>query len=382
MNDNYCYLNDTGGNKLFAGSRTSSMAEFIINAIANRADLASANLSKCSKQWNEQNRSLSGLDFSGLDLSECNAAGLNFENCNFSRSVLRGANLRNSNLSRCKFAGAILDAANLHDSNLCHAELVEAPKKGRTSRHGLRPHLDEFLPYDRLLARSTNFTGAKLDNCHIAHANFTAAIFEDASITNSLIEKCEFDGAMFTNADWSNSLIYRNDIVSSTLWESKCIGAVFRSNEYLEMPVPKTIADANITFPKQLFGYVTEEFKHWRYMPREICIDYQRVLFIKCLVFSSVPLLVWLAWKYVETNSFISLIAAFGAISMLALKRYVTILLKAIFGFAFGKANDAEGLWKTGFRGRSLAKILMSGLITRKLFELKKETEYGTKKES
>lgn len=334
--------------------------QHILATITN--NLCGADLVKFVKQWDAPQRHLSDLDFTNADLSECYAAGLNFSGSNFTRAIIRSGNFTDCIMHDCLFAGTIMDAAIMHNCDLTRSMLIETSQRSNRARHPLRPHTDEFLPFDRTLARSTNFDSAKLNNCLITQVNFVAAVFENAEIKNCLIEKCMFEGAVFTNAQWDKSHVYRSDVVSTTLVYSYAPGAIFRSNDYIEIPMPTAIAEASFSFPKQLWNYVKEEYKHWHIMPKEIFIDYRRVLIIKSCIVLSVPVLAGLAWKLVETNSLLSMISAIGAISTFALRRYFIIALQAIFGFAFGKANDAEGLWKAGHRGKDLARLLLKGL--------------------
>lgn len=334
--------------------------QFILTTIS--TDIRGADLVKFVKQWDPPQRYLSDLDFTNADMSECYAAGLVFSGSNFTRAIIRSGNFTRCIMHDCLFAGTIMDAAIMHNCDLTRSMFIETAQRSNRARHPLRPHTDEFLPFDRTLARSTNFDSAKLNNCLMTQVNFIAAMFENAEIKNGLIEKCTFEGAVFTDTRWDNSHVYRSDIVSTTLVQSYAPGAIFRSNDYIEIPVPTAIAEASFSFPRQLWNYIKEEYKHWHIMPREIFVDYRRVLVIKSCIVLSVPLLAGLAWKLVEINSLLSMISAIGAISTFALRRYFTMILQAVFGFAFGKANDAEGLWKAGHRGKDLAKLLLKGL--------------------
>lgn len=349
-------------------------SDFLKRALTTTLDFSGADFVTFVKQWPKEYRNLNYIDFTDADLSECHGAGLDFSNCNFSRVNLRDANFRSTLLINCIFSGTIMDAANFHDADLSKSEFIEYTHDSLKPRHPLRPQTDEFLPFDRVLARSANFTNSILQECLITNGNFVGSIFENTDISQSLIEKSDFEGALFISTDFSDSIVYRNDLVSPTLCYAKSESAIFRNNNYIEFPVPKTIATASFSFPRQFFGYIKEEFNHWKNMPREIKTDYQRVFFIKLLVLLMVPLLAVLVWKFVETNSLLKFITTIGAISIFALRRYFIMLFQSFFEFIFGKVNDAEGLWKTGYRGQKLVKLLTSSSIMEKLYNFRNKT--------
>lgn len=351
--------------------------QFLTWAITQKQDFSGADLVKFVRQWPENLRSLAHMNFRGINLMECHAAGIDFQSCDFTLAILRGAHMRGCDFSHAVFGGTIMDAVNMHDCNLQFCEMIQVPQSGR-ARHYLRPHEDEFLPFDRVLARGADFSNCDFSNSLLTCVNFNAAMFEHAKLISCLIEKCDFTGAIFTGCDWNNSTVYRSELMSVTLSDSISDGAVFRSNEYIEFPVPKLIAEASFAFPQQLWGYIKEEVAQFKRMPATIKTDYTRVLLIRVLVIATAPMLAFLAWKYLETNAILSLITAVGAISTFALRRYFTMLLQGVFSYAFGKANDAEGLWKAGHRGKNLAKLLVSSMITHKLQDMKKEKKHET----
>ena len=335
--------------------------------------LQGADLNHFVNQWPEHQRSLSNINWSNVDLTECTATGLDLSEGVFERTVMMRASLHHSNLSGSRFAGTILDAAGLDHCCMDHSDFVSTPQLGTQARHALRPHMDEFLPFDRVLARSADFAHASMQHCVFQQVDFGSAMMASANISHSVIEKCSFEGSVLELTNFGHCHVYRSDLISSTLSASVCDQAVFRSNDYVQMPLPRTIADASFAFPGQFWRYLKTEYQHWLVMPREICVDYQRVLLIKLLVFSSVPLLAVLAWKYVATNSVLSLITAVGAVSTYALRRYFTMLLQAAVGFLFGKANDAEGLWRAGQRRNALMSLVTPGSVAARIIKLKRQ---------
>jgi hypothetical protein len=218
--------------------------------------------------------------------------------------------------------------------------------------------MDEFLPFDRCLARTANFSHASFMNCEFTQVNFRDAQFSHASMAHAIMDKCSFEGAIFEQTDWQDCWVFNCDLTSSTLNQIVTHESVFRGNDYFEIPVPKTIADASWAFPKQFFLYVKEELEHWQHMVPEVKLDYTRQILIKIMVWLSVPVLALLAWSYLETNWVVSMITAMGAMSAWSLRRYFTMIMQAGVGFLLGKLNHADGLWKSGHKKAALVSLV------------------------
>lgn len=334
----------------------------ITHLIHTGVDLRSADLVHFVKQWPLPHRHLHGVDFTGVDMSECHAAGVDFSHSNFTHAVMRSAHLRSCIFKNCLFAGTILDAANMHGCYLSGSMLVQHVPEGGSVRHTMRPHQDEFIPWDRVMARAVDLDSACLDHCLITQVDFTAATFENASLKSCMVEKCQFTSALMTNACFDHSHVYRSDLGTNSLNSASTTGAVFRSNEYVSVPLAKTIFESGFQFPRMVMRYVKSEINHYRLLTPEVKTDYTRQILLRLMVIATVPLLVILAWKFVETNALVSLVSAVGAVSTIALRRYFTMMLQGIMGFTWRKVNDAEGLWKSGVRGKPLLTSLFKGM--------------------
>jgi uncharacterized protein YjbI with pentapeptide repeats len=333
-------------------------AQCMSRLLKSHHNLHGADLTLFVSQWPCHKQSLAGINWKDADLTECVATNIDFSGGTFERSVLMRATLHHSNFSQCMFLGTIMDAAGFDHCCFDGSEFVSIKQTGKQARHALRSQLDEFLPFDRVLARSADFAHASMCNCLFEHANFSSAMMMAVDFTNSIIENCCFEGVVFTNANFAHCDVYRSDMISSTLNLITSNEAVFRSNDYFQMPMPRTIADASFSLIKQVKNYVIAEFCHWKTLTPQVRTDYDRVLLIKLVVFLSVPLLALLAWHFVETNQVVSMITALGAINTFALRRYWTMLLQAIFGFVLGKINDADGLWRRGMRHEAILSLI------------------------
>lgn len=337
-------------------------ASALTQVIQSQPCLRGADLVHFVRQWREPDQSLAHVNFTDVDLSECHAAHICFSHSDFTRAQLRSANLRDSVFLECVFSGTILDAANMHGCDLTGSMIVENMLPAQ-QRHHMRPALDELLPWHRVMARAVDLDSACLDSCLITNVDFTAAMLENASMKQCLIEKCTFESAVLTGAHVQDSHVYRSDLTTNTLAHAHTQGSVFRSNEYVPMPSVKVMLESGAHFPKLMWQYVKSEWQHWKMMPSEVKLDYRRQLWLRVLVLSTVPVLAVLAWKIMETHALIGMISAVGAVSTFALRRYFTMGLQSLMNFTWGKVNDAEGLWKSGVRGKALLSAMCKGMV-------------------
>lgn len=340
-----------------------SAAQALAHVITQGVPLKAVDLVHFVQQWPTHYRDLTHMNFVNVDMSECHAAGINFSHSDFTCANLRSAHLRGCMFTTCVFAGTILDAANMHACDLTASMIVEHEKQDFSLRDHMRPTSDQLLPYVRVMARGVDLEAACLDACLITHADFTAATFTQVSMKDCLIEKCVFDSVLMHDVDLSDSLIYRSDMCTSSLIHVLTQGAVFRNNEYVQIPSAKIILEGGVHAPQLVWQYVQSEWAHWRNITPEVRQDYRRQIWLRILVMATVPLLVFLAWRYVETNWVMSVITAVGAVSTFALRRYVTQMLQGVFGFTWGKINDAEGLWRSGVRGKALMSAVCKGTM-------------------
>lgn len=364
------YLRDVNHSVILELSESHTTAKSALSELISQGvSLKGCDLIAFVNQWCPHERDLTHMSFANVDMSECQASGLNFNHSDFTLANLRSAHLRDSSFRECVFAGTILDAANMHGCDLTASMIVEHVKQDFSLRDHMRPTADQLLPYVRVMARGVDLEDACLDACLITHVDFTAATFTHVSMKDCLIEKCVFDSVLMHGVDFSDSLIYRSDMCTSSLIHVLTQGAVFRNNEYVQIPSAKIILEGGVHAPQLMWQYVKAEWSHWRNITCEVRQDYRRQIWLRVLVMATVPLLVFLAWRYVETNWVMSVITALGAISTFALRRYVTQMLQSVFGFTWGKINDAEGLWRSGVRGKALMSAVCKGTMLSVIYD-------------
>lgn len=338
--------------------------DFMLYVLQVEVNLSHTDISRTVQQWDTPLQSLHNLDWSGQDLTSCHVMHVNFQGGIFNRTIMRDILATHANFQSCDFSGAILDAGSFEWCDFSRSEFDVVPQVGEKTRHPLRPQRDEFLPFDRVLARSTNFAHAQFTQCVFVHVMFPAAQFEHADFTNSIFEHCDFEGALFEDTCMVGCMVFNCELVTTTLCRCKTTGACFRGNEYFEMPMPKVITLAAWKFPQQLSTYVQEEYSHWQRMGTEVKQDYKRQVIIKLVIMLSVPIMVLLAWKYVETNWVVSMVTAVGAMSTWAMRRYVTMILQATGGWLLGRVSHAEGLWRLGHRRAAILSLMSTSKVT------------------
>lgn len=362
------HLHDTEGHTTWSHPGPfPDVKSFIEAALSAGICLSHTDISRCVQQWAEGHRDLTHMNWSDQDLTSCHITHVNFSHGVFHRCVLRDCLATHAIFQHCDFSGAILDAGSFEFCDFSDSQFDVTPQVGLKARHPLRPQRDEFLPFDRVLARSVNFAHATFERCMFVHVLFTAAQFEHTKFSCAILEQCSFEGALFEDTIMVNCMVFNCELITTTLCACDTSGACFRGNEYFQMPVPKVITLAAWQFPRQMLTYVKEELAHWRRMGKEVKQDYKRQVIIKLVIMLSVPMLVWVAWSYVETNWIISMVTAVGAMSTWALRRYVTMILQALGGWMLGRMNHAEGLWRLGHSKQALISLVSAHKVREQL---------------
>ncbi|WP_096839998.1 pentapeptide repeat-containing protein [Escherichia coli] len=159
--------------------------------------------------------SLEKIDFrKARHLLNVNFTNANLRYCNFSGKILTGVNFTGSDLSNAYLAyidftkviffpsliiGAVFDNSNLSEKNLSDKDLTN------------------------ISCMYTNFSNANLTNCKISNANFSNAKFYNTNCTGANCSNILFDYAWFDNT-----------IFIKTLFKNTCFYNVRAKNVYLE----------------------------------------------------------------------------------------------------------------------------------------------------
>lgn len=343
------------------GPGDASPKDFLERLAREGVPLPLADLVGLVRDWGADRRALEAVRLDGADLRGCDASGLSLRGGSFRLCVLRNALLPGCDLRDADLSGAILDGASMPGADLRRAVLGIAEQgPGQPARHALRPETDEFVPFHRCLLRTADLSGADLRGARLFHADLSGAEMADADLRGALVERCNLDGTDLRGTRFDDTLVFRCYLSSPSLHEATAAGAVFRSNAFIEMPGPGQALDAGKRFPRQLAGYIRAEWRQRRALPREIRTDLDRMAAIRLLVVVPVPFLVSWGWRSLETYPLFGLLMTFGAATVFALRRYVTMAVQAGLTALLGRLHDAEGALRAG-RPAAALRVLAGG---------------------
>jgi hypothetical protein len=99
------------------------------------------------------------------------------------------------------------------------------------------------------------------------------------------------------------------------------------------------------------------------------------MLGMRLLVLLSIPLAVTLTGRSIESAPGVSTVLAFGAVSVFAARRYVTMALQAVIVTILGRLNDADGALRAGRPGAALAVLFLPGMASHRMMPREPEEE-------
>jgi len=360
-------LFDREGQTLAEAAADASPLAMLERLVRESASLEGADLTRLLRDWPGA-QTLDGAVLDGADLRGCQGSGLSLRGASLRGAILRNAVLRAVDLTGADLSGAILDGAGLPGAVLKRALLGPLPQeRGEPSRHILRPEADEFVPFHRCLIRTADLSRADLRGATILYAEMSSAELSQADLRGARIERTTLQGADLEGARFDGALVFRCLLSSPNLHEVHAEGAVFRSNIYMELPALPQILLAGWRFPIQLAQYLREEARQRKRLPRAIRTDLDRMLGMRLFVLLSIPAVVTLAWRSIETAPGVSTVLAFGAVSVFAARRYVTMALQAVIITILGRLNDADGALRAGRPGAALAVLFLPGAASHRI---------------
>jgi uncharacterized protein YjbI with pentapeptide repeats len=280
------------------------------------------------------------------------------------RAVLVDAHLAEARMVRADLSGAILDRAEMDRADLRFAVLSTAPQpKGHRARHPLRPKADEFRPWDRVLGRSLDLTGADLTGAQLYRADLEAADLAGACLAYAEIERCELHAVEFTGASLRGATILTCALVSPSVHLADTTGAVMRNNTYHAWPGVGALAEAGLHAPRQIQAHLREEFTQRRLMPREMRGDFDRGLAVRAFVTASVPAIAAGVWQALDGVMGISSLLAAGLVSAVMLRRQFAVVFRSATHVALARVIQAEAGLRHGGARRALAVLLSRGRV-------------------
>ena len=156
-----------------------------------------------------------GLSWQQALADDCQAlptAGINWQDCDKTRLMLRGSDLGGANLVGANFSYTDLRENNLAGANLEKATLVRASLAGSTAKGA---------HFARIEAYRTDFSGmdapgANFQNAELHRSNFQKAKLADADFTKADLGRSQFDGAELGGNRFSLAILARADFRGAT----------------------------------------------------------------------------------------------------------------------------------------------------------------------
>lgn len=206
-----------------------------------------------------RDRDLSGLNFTGQDLSQsdftgCIMYGATLSNASFESATLfgcdlRSANMRGARLVRADLRGADVDGADLHKADLTGADLRE----GKTIvKRKVKREEDQYSKAAE--AGVVQFTASDMTEAVLQGATAINADFTDARMENSDLGSANLKGAVLRGADLTGSSLKDADLRDADFSYATMTGADMKGAE-------KAGSTFTLTLTAETVGKDIEEFE-------------------------------------------------------------------------------------------------------------------------
>lgn len=176
-----------------------------------------------NNEWNRIN--LSGLDFSGTDISEANFAGTNLSKCIFKNTNISYSNFESAFMDSSIFDKTIANNSRFYNADLSNSNFKNSNfTKARFDWSSINSANLENVNLDYVRAVNSNWRKTRLSKCNINNADFCHSDFRLSSCTkivakHSLFNKSNFNKSHFVDCCFSSSLF---NFVKSlhTIWDN------------------------------------------------------------------------------------------------------------------------------------------------------------------
>lgn len=176
-----------------------------------------------SRREFEENINLSGLDLSGIHLTEASLwypylEGSNLSGAQMERAILRGAHLEGANLSGANADGADLQGAHLEGADLSKGQFKKAEfLKANIGKANLADaHLDGAEMEEAHLDWA-DLSGAYLKKAYLMRAHLEGANFSGAHLEGAFLEEADLTEAILVNAKLKGANLKRADLRGANL---------------------------------------------------------------------------------------------------------------------------------------------------------------------
>jgi len=172
---------------------------------------------------------VSGLNYSGRDLSSQYLGGTDFTGANFSGASLTNSVLSKSILVNADFTGADLRNSYLDGADFTGAILESARLGGASFDSGTKWPTGFDYRRAGMYGPGVDASGKDLSNQYLGGYDFTGANFSFASLTNSVLSKSTLVNANFSGADLQFSYLDGADFTGANFIGIRLRGASFDS---------------------------------------------------------------------------------------------------------------------------------------------------------
>ena len=183
--------------------------------------------------WNFEGVSLTGIDFSGCDLSAMNFKGSTLEGCVFVGAKLNGADFGSATLVSCDFGKAKSDMVNLEDAeiNLCtfhKTDLSNVPAQ--------RAHV-KGCDFYRSSVNNANFASAILEDCRFDNMQAKDMVLNNAQFESCVINASVLRGSFVDGTDFTSCIMQSCDLTGVNIGSAITAGDLSIGNIINDVPV-------------------------------------------------------------------------------------------------------------------------------------------------
>ena len=222
-------------------------------------------ISDDDQEKNQLENSLSGVDFSRMDLSGVDFSDkelknaifyqANLTNANFVNSDVTGADFRFANLQGVNFEGLDLKGVKLSGADLTNAKLAKIKLINSNLNSA------NFLNAD---LRGADFSNSELSFVNFKHANLQGSHLNESTLTKVKFSKANltevnFRGADLFNVEYFSSILQGADFTGANITKTTFFNAELMGADFTETKMRKaTFTNANLTEARFVSTYFVQ----------------------------------------------------------------------------------------------------------------------------
>jgi uncharacterized protein YjbI with pentapeptide repeats len=185
------------------------------------ADISSKVNMYGNNEWNRIN--LSGLDFTGVNISEASFSGSNLNKCIFRNADISNSNFECTLLEYAIFNNTKADGSNFQGSDFSRSSIDNSDFKGAKldwsiSSHSVFENVDlDFASAKNAIWQHIAITKCRMNNADFSNVDFRNSKFTEVEAKHSIFNKSNFIKSHFSSCDVSESLFNLAN-AKNTIW--------------------------------------------------------------------------------------------------------------------------------------------------------------------